>query len=211
MIFESGQKVLFIGDSITDCGRRDAAAPYGSGYVNLVRSFMIARYPELRLSFENRGVGGDTVRHLDRRWRDDVIQERPDWLSVKIGINDVWRAFGANAHEAVPIDEYEGTYRRLLRWAVDETGCRLILAEPYLIEPDHFDPMRQRMDEYGLIARALAAEFGAVNVRTQEAFDVALESTLPSNWADDRVHPNIEGHAVIAQAFLRAIEFDLGR
>ena len=64
MIFGTGQKILFIGDSITDCGRRDAAAPYGNGYMSLVRSFVIARYPELGLSFKNRGVGGDTVRHL---------------------------------------------------------------------------------------------------------------------------------------------------
>jgi lysophospholipase L1-like esterase len=211
VIFEARQKVLFIGDSITDCGRRDAAVPYGNGYMNLVRSFVIARYPELRLTFENRGVGGDTVRHLDVRWQRDVIEERPDWLSVKIGINDVWRAFGTNAHEAVPIDEYERTYRGLLQQAVDETGCRLIIAEPYMIEPDRSDPMRQHMDRYGQVARALAVEFKAVNVRTQDAFDVALESTSPSDWADDRVHPNLPGHAVIAQAFLRAIDFDLGR
>jgi len=211
VIFEHGQKVVFIGDSITDCGRRDTAAPYGGGYVSLVRAFMLARYPGLGLTFVNRGVGGDTVRHLDARWQDDVINEQPDWLSVKIGINDVWRAFGANAHEAVPIEEYESTYRRLLRQAVDATGCRLIVAEPYVIEADRAEPMRRRMDEYGQIARSLAVEFGAVNVRTQDAFDVALESTSPSDWAEDRVHPNIEGHAVIAQAFLRAIGFELGR
>lgn len=211
VIFGTGQKVLFIGDSITDCGRRDAAAPYGNGYMNLVRSFVIARYPELGLRFENRGVGGDTVRNLDARWERDVVDEGPDWLSVKIGINDVWRAFGANAHEAVPIDEYETTYRRLLRSAVDSTGCRLIIAEPYVIEPDRADSMRVRMDEYGQVARALAAEFEAVNVRTQEAFDVALVSTVPGDWADDRVHPTLPGHAVIAQAYLRAIGFDLGR
>ncbi|HEV2067941.1 MAG TPA: SGNH/GDSL hydrolase family protein [Thermomicrobiales bacterium] len=211
MIFGTGQKILFIGDSITDCGRRDAAAPYGNGYMSLVRSFVIARYPELGLSFENRGVGGDTVRHLEARWQRDVIDRQPDWLSVKIGINDVWRSFGANAHEAVPIDEYEAIYRRLLRSAVDSTGCRLIIAEPYVIEPDRADPMRVRMDEYGQVARALALEFGAINVRTQEAFDIALVSTVPRDWADDRVHPTLPGHAVIAQAYLRAIGFDLGR
>jgi lysophospholipase L1-like esterase len=210
VIFSNGQKVLFIGDSITDCGRRDRAAPYGDGYVSLVRAFLVARYPERRLNIANRGVGGDTVRHLDARWRRDVLDERPDWLSVKIGINDVWRAFGDNAHEAVPIKEYEATYRRLLRSAVDETGCRLIVAEPYVIEPDRADPMRRQMDRYGEVARAIAGEFDAVTVRTQEAFDVALEMTSPADWANDRVHPNLAGHAVIAQAFLRAIGFELG-
>ncbi len=210
MMFEKGQKIVFIGDSITDCGRRDAEAPYGNGYVSIVRSLVTARYPELGLTWENRGVGGDTVRHLDARWDQDVIAERPDWLSVKIGINDVWRAFGTNAHEAVPIDEYELTYRRLLRRAVDGTGCRQILADPYIIEPDRADPMRMQMEAFGQIARKLAGEFGAVNVRTQEAFDAVLATTSPLDWADDRVHPKQPGHAVIAIAFLKVLGFELG-
>ncbi len=209
MMFEKGQKVVFIGDSITDCGRRDAEAPYGNGYVSLVRSFVTARHPELGLRWENRGVGGDTVRHLDARWDQDVIGERPDWLSVKIGINDVWRAFGTNAHEAVPIEEYEDTYRRLLRQAVETTGCRLIVAEPYIIEPDRSDSMRMQMDAFGEVARKLAGEFEAINVRTQDAFDAVLASTSPLDWADDRVHPRQPGHAVLALAFLKALQFDL--
>lgn len=209
MRFETGQKVLFIGDSITDCGRRDDRPPFGNGYVSLVQAFVTARYPELGLRFENRGIGGDTVRHLDCRWDEDVIAESPDWLSVKIGINDVWRTFGENRHEAVPIDEYEATYRKLLNQAVDATGATLIIAEPYVIEPDRNDPMRARMDQYGLVARGLAEEFGAINVRTQDAFDEVLVHSVAGDWAADRVHPNLAGHAVIAQAFLRAIGFDL--
>jgi len=30
---QNGQKILFIGDSITDAGRRTAERPYGIGYV----------------------------------------------------------------------------------------------------------------------------------------------------------------------------------
>ncbi len=209
MLFERGQKVVFIGDSITDCGRRDASAPYGNGYVSLVRGFVIGRYPELGLTFENRGIGGDTVRHLDARWEADVMAERPDWLSVKIGINDVWRSFDSAGQGAVSLDEYESTYRRLLQTAVDRTGCRLIVAEPYVIEAGPADPMRAQMDRYGLVARKLAAEFDAVNVQTQAAFDRALATTTPGDWADDRIHPNLAGHAVIAQAFLRAIGWEL--
>ncbi|MBA2470675.1 MAG: SGNH/GDSL hydrolase family protein [Chloroflexia bacterium] len=209
MLFEQGQKVVFIGDSITDCGRRDANAPFGNGYANLVRVFVTARYPELDLTFENRGIGGDTARHLDARWEKDVLAEHPDWLVVKIGINDVWRTFDSDGVGAVAIDEYETTYRRLLQIAVDRTGCRLIVAEPYVIEADTADPMRAQMDRYGLVARKLAAEFGAVNVQTQGAFDRALQTTTPADWADDRIHPNLAGHAVIAQTFLRAIGWEL--
>jgi lysophospholipase L1-like esterase len=57
--------------------------------------------------------------------------------------------------------------------------------------------------------REIAAEAGAVMVRTQDAFDDVLRSTAPADWADDRIHPNRPGHAVIAQAFLRALDFTL--
>jgi lysophospholipase L1-like esterase len=210
MIFEQGQRIVFIGDSITDCGRRDAFAPYGNGYVSLVRAFVTARYAELGLTWENRGIGGNTTRHLKDRWEEDVVALEPDWLSVKIGINDVWRKYGVNAHEAVPIDEYEANLRHVLRRAVDCTGCRLIIAEPYVIEKEANDPQLRDTTAFGLVARRLAEEFGAVNVRTQEAFDTALETTEASDWAADRIHPNLAGHAVIAQAFLTAVGFEWG-
>ena len=209
MLFTANQKLLFAGDSITDADRRGIAAPYGSGYVSMVRNFLLARYPELGLTFLNRGVGGDTTRNLAARWEQDVIAERPDWLSVMIGINDVWRAFGANVHDAVPLPEYEATLRRLLDRAREATGANLILMEPYMIEPDRAHPMRRQMDWYGEVVRQLAAEYAAVMVRVQDAFDAALASTTPADWADDQIHPNGPGHAVIALAFLRAIGFEL--
>lgn len=209
MLFGPGQKILFIGDSITDCGRRDVFAPYGNGYVSMVRALLLARYPDCGLSFVNRGIGGNTVRHLAQRWEQDVIAERPDWLSVKIGINDVWRAFGDNASEAVPIDEYEATLRTLLDRSREATGARLILMEPYVMEPDRTEPMRSAMDQFGAVVDRIAVEYGVVLVRTQAAFDAVLEHTPPTDWAEDRVHPALPGHAVIALAFLRAVGFAL--
>ena len=93
MMFEADQRIVFIGDSITDCGRRDVRAPYGDGYMSLVRALVTARFPAVPLTWVNRGVGGDTVRDLAARWERDAVGERPDWLVVMIGINDVWRAF----------------------------------------------------------------------------------------------------------------------
>ena len=205
MIFLPGQRIVFIGDSITDCGRRDFAQPYGNGYVSLVQALVTAAHPELGLTWVNRGVGGDTVRDLRARWERDAVGPRPDWLSVKIGINDVWRAFGTDPDNAVPIDEYETTLRTLLRRALDATGCRLLLAEPYVIEPDRADPQRAMTDDYGAVVRRLAAEFDAPCVPTQAAFDRVLASTKSTDWAEDRIHPNLAGHAVIAREFLRVI------
>ncbi|MBB5827811.1 SGNH/GDSL hydrolase family protein [Micromonospora carbonacea] len=207
MLLGAGQRVVFIGDSITDCGRRDHAAPYGDGYLSLVRAFVDARYPERELTWVNRGVGGDTIRDLAARWDADAIAERPDWLCVMVGINDIWRAFSPGQEaEAVPIDEYERTLRALLRRAVTATGCRLVLADPFLIEADVDEPQRAETDRYAAVVAAVAKDFEAVHVATQAAFDRVLAHSPSSRWADDRVHPGLPGHAVIADAFLAAFD-----
>lgn len=209
MLFQPHQKILFVGDSITDCERRNPSRPYGNGYVHLARSLLLARYPELALRFVNCGISGDTTRHLAARWERDVLAERPDWLSVMIGINDVWRSFGGYPDEAVPLPEYESTLHTLLERARAETGALLILCEPYMIEPSHTVLMRRQMDGYGAAIQRLAAQHDAVLVRVQAAFDAALEHTVPMDWADDQIHPNTAGHAIIALAWLRAVGFDL--
>lgn len=209
MIFEQGQKIVFIGDSITDAGRTGVTPPYGTGYMSLVRAFVTACYPERDLEWENRGISGNTVRDLKARWDVDVIALKPDWLSIKIGINDVWRKYGQRPDEAVSVDEYEETLRGLIQRAVDETGCKLIIAEPYVIEKNPSDPQLVDTIEMAQVARRIAHDFGAVNVRTQEAFDNVLQHSEPSDWSVDRIHPNLAGHAVIAQAFLHAIGFKL--
>ncbi|MBM0279973.1 SGNH/GDSL hydrolase family protein [Micromonospora tarensis] len=205
MILRTGQRVVFIGDSITDCGRRDVAAPYGNGYVSLVRALVGARHPELELTWVNRGVGGDTVRDLAARWEDDAIALRPDWLAVLIGINDIWRHYGDRPHEAVGIEEYERTLRDLLRRAVTATGCRLILGDPFFIEADRAVPQRADTDRYAAVVAKLAAEFDAVHVANQAAFDRVLAVSPAKRWADDRVHPHLPGHAVLADAYLTAL------
>jgi lysophospholipase L1-like esterase len=207
MLFTAHQRIVFIGDSITDCGRTAAAAPYGSGYVSMVRSLLVARHPELHLTILNRGISGNTVRNLAERWERDVVAERPDWLSVKIGINDCWRFFRGNASEGVPLAEYETTLRRLLDRTRAATSARLILMQPYMIEPDTSVPMRAEMDRYSAIVTRLATEYSAVLTPTQAAWDAALAHTQPNDWAEDNIHPTAPGHAVIALAFLRAVGF----
>lgn len=209
MLLETGQSIVFVGDSITDCGRRGPAAPYGDGYVSLVRSLILARYPALLLRFVNRGVGGNTVRDLAARWQPDVLAERPDWLVVMIGINDVWRAFSGNPHEAVPLPEYEATLRRLLEEARSTTQARLVLMEPYMIEPRRNVPMRREMDRFGAAVGTIAVDFAALLVRTQAAWDAALVHMPPEAWADDQVHPNQPGHTLIALALLHTLGFSL--
>jgi lysophospholipase L1-like esterase len=209
MLFTAHQRILFIGDSITDCGRTGDVPPYGNGYVSMVRNLLLARYPHLHLVIINRGVSGNTIRDLAARWDKDVIAQQPDWLSVMIGINDVWRFFTNRPAEGVPLAEYEVTFRRLLDRARSATAARLILMQPYMIETNKDQAMRREMERYAAVVNRLASEYDAILVRTQDAWDAALAHTQPIDWAADQIHPSPAGHAVIALAVLRAIGFEL--
>ena len=142
--------------------------------MSLVRAFVTARHPELGLTWFNRGVCGDTVRDLDRRWEEDVVALKPDWLSVMIGINDIWRAFEDRLDDAVPIDEYADTLDRLVKRAVETTGCKLILADPYLIEADQAGAAAGRDPPLLRGGGGDRGRFGALHVRSQLAYDRAL-------------------------------------
>jgi lysophospholipase L1-like esterase len=204
-------KLLMIGDSITDCGRARPVGEgrndaLGNGYVALVNAALQTAYPAHRIRVMNMGVSGNTARDLKARWETDVIALRPDWVSVMIGINDVWRQFDSPLRKEVHVlpREYEAT--------LDELAGRtrplvkgLVLMTPYYIEPNPKDAMRARMDAYGRIVKRVAQKHHAVIVDTQAAFAKVLSAMYPAELAWDRVHPNLTGHMVLAKAFLKAM------
>jgi lysophospholipase L1-like esterase len=208
------QKWLFIGDSITDCGRTQPVAeglfdPLGRGYVTQIEALVGAAAPELGIRVVNVGSSGNTVRDLRERWDRDVLALKPDWLTVAIGINDVWRQFDLpRAREKhVGLDEYERVYDELL--ARTRAGLRgLVLVAPYLIEPNRKEPMRARMDQYGAVVKRLARKYDAVFADPQAAFDRMLKHMHPMALAWDRIHPNQTGHMVIARTILNAIGYE---
>lgn len=213
MQIESGSKLVMIGDSITDCGRQQPIGEglneaLGRGYVALVDALLASVYPERALRVVNMGTSGNTVRDLKARWQTDVLELKPDWLSIMIGINDVWRQFDLPRQREihVSLEEYEQALRELVT-QTQPSLKGLILMTPYYIEPNQADGMRARMDQYGAVVRTLAQECGAVFVDTQAAFDAALRYYYPATLAWDRVHPNQTGHMVLARAFLDAVGF----
>ena len=215
MIFEKGDKLIMTGDSITDCGRgrpdgEGLFDPYGNGYVNMVKAFLDAGYPDCPVRLINKGYSGFTVRGLKEQWQADVLDPKPEWLSIMIGINDVWRQFDSPkmTEQHVLPDEYEATLEELIT-AAKPFLKGLILVTPYFIEPCRTDAMRQRMDEYGTIVKGLAKKHDAILVDTQAGFDHMLESMHPMAIAWDRIHPNTSGHALMAKCFLNAIGFEL--
>ena len=215
MIFEHMDRIVFAGDSVTDM---ESAQPVGEGlfenvgksYVRIVENMLAAFYPEVYLRVTNSGIGGNTSRDLLQRFDRDVVSLKPDWVSICIGINDVWRQFDSPQlpEQHVSPELYEKTLGELVSSTRPQLSGGLVLMTPYFIEPDRQDAMRRRMDEYGDVCRRIAARENLPLVDTQAAFDRVLKYRHSSYITWDRVHPNIYGATVLARAFLEAVGFD---
>ncbi len=206
MKIQPKSKLLMIGDSITDCGRFYDEDDLGDGYVRFVYDVLKEKYPQLGIEVINKGVSGNTVRDLKARWQRDVLDLRPDWLSIMIGINDVWRQIDnwEPRQNWISLDEYEQTLDELIG-AVAPSLQGLILLTPYVLELDRSDEMRLKMDRYGNVVREIAKKYDAVFVDTQAAFDEVLQRMDTQELSNDRVHMNAVGHRILADVFLQAM------
>ena len=177
----------------------------GDGYVSFVDSLLATLHPEVSISILNTGISGHCITDLEVRWQRDVLDLSPDWLSVMIGINDVWQQFRNQIDpDQIKIEQYESIYRKLLTQTRHDLKG-LILMSPYFIEPDPSNLMRKHMDAYSSVVEKLAYEFDAIFVDTQAAFNRYLVHRPARSLSDDLIHPNKTGHMIIANEFLESI------
>lgn len=209
-----GDKLVMIGDSITDADRarpigEGLGGALGRGYVSYVDALLGTVYAERMIRVVNMGSSGNTVRDLKDRWETDVLALRPDWLSIMIGDNDVWRQFDMPWQKEIHVlpDEYEKTMDELVR-KVRPSVKGLALMTPFYIESNPKDAMRARMDEYGAIVKQLAIRHDTLFIDTQAAFNEALKTYYAATLGWDRVHPTHIGNMILARAFLKSIEFE---
>ncbi|MBI2300120.1 MAG: SGNH/GDSL hydrolase family protein, partial [Armatimonadetes bacterium] len=199
-VWQDGQTVVMTGDSITDCGRRDSAAPFGAGYVRQVIDLVTARYPERGLTFVNTGIGGNTVDDLQGRWQADVLDHQPDWVTIMIGINDLHRHLAEVKH--LPPEVFEAGYRDILDQTVG-SGAKLVLLDPFYMslqhgQESHEGTVLERLGGYLAVVDKLARDYSALHVKTQEAWLKVLPHHPPAVWCAEPVHPNFQGHYVMA-------------
>ncbi len=167
-----------------------------------------AKYPGRDITYVNKGISGDIVEGLESRWDFDVIDEKPKWLSVKIGINNASRqhAEGISTEAYLPI--WEACYRRILIRAKTELDASLFLLEIFYIEGDVDMPRPLAVDAYNESIHRLAEEFDARLIPTNAAFDLAVAARPGALWTtQDGVHPNAEGHTLMALEFLKQADW----
>ncbi|MCQ2433375.1 MAG: SGNH/GDSL hydrolase family protein [Clostridia bacterium] len=214
MIFENGDRIIFAGDSVTDMG---SSQPVGEGlfdnvgrsYVRIIENMLSAYYPEIFIRVTNAGISGNTSRDLLNRWERDVLNLNPQWVSICIGINDIWRQFDTPAMPdyAVTPEEYEANVEKMIVSVKDKVKG-VFLVTPYYIEPNSEDMMRRRMNDYVAICYKLAEKHGCTLIDFQKMYEDYCKIRHSSYIAWDRVHPNQIGATLMARTFLDACGFD---
>ena len=210
--FENGARLLFQGDSITDMkwgrNQKDRNHYLGHSYVFLLASRLGVDMADANLEFFNRGVSGNKVSDLRKRWQKDAIEMNPDWLTVLIGVNDVSQGRG----QPVDLKKWEQDYRHILNQSRRANHkLNIILMDPFVLRmtrlnsDDQWKYWRGEIDKLGKIVVRLAKDFNAIHVETQKIFDQAASYVSPGNWIWDGVHPLPQGHELIARNWLQAV------
>ena len=209
-LLKDSQTIVFIGDSITDCGRRLEARPFGDGFMRFIVDLVAARYPQRKIRFINRGISGDVSVGLRQRWDEDVIAYQPDWVSVMVGINDVHRRFDDYGMMEVPPDLYRTAYLDCLSRTREQTRARLILIDPFYICKDPQVGSVQEeilgvLPEYIAVVHEMAEKFQALHVPLHDIFQQQLLYRSAETFCPEPVHPNSAGHTVIAHSWLNTL------
>jgi len=207
--------ILFQGDSITDSGRRNEwGHNMGFGYATMVSGALGVTEP-YTYRFINKGVSGNRIVDLYARIKKDMINLKPDYMSILIGVNDVWHEIGEQ--NGVDAEQFEMVYCLLieeLKAALPE--LKIMILEPFALaasvtdpadKPERYPLFRRETELRAQAAKRVAEKYGLTFVPLQEAFDRA-EANAPERgqWLWDGVHPTAAGHTLIKEAWLKAFE-----
>lgn len=209
---KKGLTILFQGDSITDGNRtrdNDWNHIMGHGYACLIASRLWYDYTDAGLMFINRGISGNRVSDLDKRWQQDTLDLKPDVVSILIGVNDVISV--VENWNPDPIDVYEATFKKILdRTREALPNSLIVLCEPFTLplgwatkKPELWqDEIKKRQE----LARKLAKVYKTEFVELQEPFNKACEKAPANYWIWDGVHPMPAGHELIAREWINTVK-----
>ena len=205
-VFFDGARILFQGDSITDGNRGRNSDPnhiLGHGYQFIISCKYGEELAERHLLFMNRGVSGNRVADLARRWQKDTIDLKPDILSILIGVNDLGSGVSA--------DQFQQQYDQLLADTMKVLpNVKLILCEPFGLpvgkKKDIWDTYRKDLEMRQAIVAKLAAKYHAADVKLQKIFDDATKRAPAEYWIWDGVHPTYSGHQLLADEWERTVQ-----
>jgi lysophospholipase L1-like esterase len=218
--FESDRKesqltFLFQGDSITDGNRGRSKDPnhiLGHGYAFSIASRAGATFPEKANLFYNRGISGNKIADLEKRWQTDTLDLKPDVLSLLIGVNDT--ASVVSQQNIVTVEKFEEVFRSLLDQTLTQLpDCLFVLCEPFIMPvgkvKENWNAWNDDMQKRQAAVIRLAKEYKTVFVPLQKAFTDASSLAADDYWIWDGIHPTYSGHELITREWLKQVSKQL--
>jgi lysophospholipase L1-like esterase len=210
--FQEGDRAVFLGNSITD----------GGHYHSYIWLYYMTRFPDKPLTVFNAGVGGDRVPEMYKRLDADVFSKRPTVLMVTFGMNDSgyfeYNGDNAGQYGKDRLEECRTHYLLLEKRLQDLPNVRIVMigGSPYdqtaKFENTAFrkknDVMLQITDFQEASAKKNHWEFVDFN-RPMTAINLEGQKTDTAFTlcGGDRIHPDNDGHMVMAYLFLKAQGF----
>jgi len=206
------KRILFQGDSITDAKRnRDDENSINTGYVHLVASQLLKKYPG-ELEFFNRGIGGNRIVDVYARIKSDIINLKPDFMTLLIGVNDVWHEL--ELQNGVSEEKFRKLYDMLISEIKEALpDIKIYIMGPFLLKGSateaEWELFSEEVKKRARVAEEIAGKFGLEFISLQDEFDEAIKKMPESYWVRDGVHPLEAGQALIADKLLSVIEKDI--
>lgn len=201
------QTILFQGDSITDGGRwREIDTFLGDGYPTLVAGELGILYPN-QYEFHNRGISGNRSVDLFARMKMDILNCKPDYLSILIGVNDVAGEF--EHANGVSAQKYFAVYDMMIA-EITETlpNTGILIMEPFVLKGSvteaRYEEYRYEVGERAAKAKEIAEKYSVCFVALQDKFDEAVKVAPDEYWIRDGVHPTAAGHELIKRTWIKS-------
>jgi lysophospholipase L1-like esterase len=193
-------RILFQGDSVTDCQRvYDDPKDLGQGYVVYTVEAIKSAFPGMDIEFLNRGISGNRTENLLARVDADLIDLQPDIVTILIGINDTWHKYMIDLETTV--EYFRANYETVLKRIKSETKAKIVILEPFLLYNMGKDEMRGDLNEKIDVVRQLAMKYADAFINLDGMFVEENIKGTPNNvLSPDGVHPDEAGKKVIADA-----------
>jgi len=213
---DTGLVFLFQGDSITDGNRGRSTDPnhiMGHGYAFSIASRIGADFPDRDFIFYNRGISGNKLTDLQKRWPTDTLDLKPDVLSILIGINDTAATIDKPNEASTPA-QFETVYRGLLEQSRQmNPDILLVLGIPSVYRVgkrnESWEQWRDDTAARQVVIRKLATEFDAVLVDYPAVLNKAISRKNAEYWVWDGIHPTVFAHELMAREWLKQVSHRL--
>ena len=203
-------KILFQGDSITDAGRsRENNDIFGMGYPLLVKAELGFEEPG-KYEFLNKGISGNRVIDVYARIKLDIINLKPDVMSILIGVNDVWAEL-SQWHNGIDSDKYYTLYDMMIKEIKEALpDIKIMIMEPFVLKgpetTENWDAFNTEVKKRAQMAKKISEKYGLVYIELQAGFDELSKKTGTEYWLSDGVHPTSMGHEYIKNQWIKAFK-----